>query len=493
MRWKVEIREGRKERRTVSIEAESWLAALARAAEGKSVDLSNLTVDLQMESIRVLWPAQGAEYVFRESRGIPKSAGGPPRPSKSDEPAHAAAQVHGAPVPTPMLAAAAVDVGTAQQGPEGRPTTPGMVAPTLPVKASEPAQAPKQERPAAPVGARESARVRAAADAEPRRASVRPPIAATLLSRREQNPNEASPIWYRELAYAVPIATDESVAEAFAMHMLEQVTRESAGITSRFVNIAIFDEIFTGEPTMAPLVIVEWKDWKGPPISRFPRRVAVPEQVQRSSVRISQAPPTTSNDMFLGPVTSPPKARTSQRPRLTGDALIAALFDKVHQVSSKRDGVEAGYFCLDAAISRMQVAGGFVHFYDEEHQEFVLACARGPNTEHLLGSKRNETDPFLASAIRTRVGMLFAGNGRGDDRFTPFGGVGHLALAPIWANGRFMGALELFNPPMGTALSTDDATAVTYLGEQLAEFFGSKKAVVDSSRISKPPPPADIE
>jgi hypothetical protein len=491
VRWKVEIREGRKERRTVSIEADTWLIALARAAEGKSIDLSNLTVDLQTDCVRVLWPAMGAEYIFRESRGIPKSTGEPPRPKKGEETPPATE-----PLPRPSLTPTA-------SAPDVRPTTPGMIAPTLLAVAPERPDAsvqrppePKLQRPSEtklqrpPEALRDS--VGSLATLPPHRPSNRPPIAATLLSRREQNPNESSPIWYRELAYAVPIATEEDVAEAFAMRMLEDVTRESAGITSRFVNIAVFDEIFTGEPTMAPLVIVEWKDWKGPPISRFPRRIA-PEPAQRGSVRISQAPAAASNDMFLGPVTTPPKARTSQRPRLTGDALVAALFDKIHQVSSKRDGVEAGYFCLDAAISRMQMAGGFVHFYDEERREFVLACARGEGTEHLLGSKRSDSDPFLASAARSRAGMLFAGNGRGDDRFVPFGGVGHLALAPIWSNGRFMGAIELFNPPLGNALSTDDATAVTYLAEQLAEFFGTKKSMIDGSRISRPPPPPDLE
>lgn len=513
MRWKVEIRENGKDPRIASVEGETWLMVLARVSDNKSIDLGGVTVDFLSDSIRIVTPTQ--HYLLRESRGIPKS-GEPPRPSaKSD--ADLSAHKN----------AATKIVSVSAEAP--RPTTPGMVAITTTPEirpASEPIlhTAPPASQTTIPVGKPASqAPIPAALPAsqttipvgkpasqptvpaaqpasrpsmasvrrvEASRSSARPPaLAATLLSRREQDPSAESPIWYRELAYAVPIATDEDVAEAFALRMVEDIARTSPEPGSRFVNIAVFDEIFTGEPTVPPLVIVEWKDWKGAPVVRFPRRMSL-TPAPRNQIQ-SVAPAAARADMFLGPVTSPPKAKRAGVPRLTGDALIAALFDKVHQVSSKRDGIEAGYFCLDMAISKMQMAGGFVHFYDEDRKEFVLACARGGDVSGLLGSRRTEADPFLGNAIRSRAGMLFAGEGRGDHRFNPFGGAGHVALGPIWSNGKFRGVIELVNPPMGTALSTDDATAVTYLAEQLAEFFGSEKPVITISRISQPPPPPD--
>jgi hypothetical protein len=153
--------------------------------------------------------------------------------------------------------------------------------------------------------------------------STRPPIAATLLSERTQEPTAQSPIWYRELAYAVPIGTEEAEAQSFALRMLASVDKQSLGKSPRFVNIAVFDEIFTGEPTIAPLAILEWKDWKQTPVTRFPRRIAAePIRTSEPPRRLSKMPGSAA-DMFLGPATTPAnggRGRQSLRPRLTGDA-----------------------------------------------------------------------------------------------------------------------------------------------------------------------------
>jgi hypothetical protein len=419
-----------------------------------------------------------------------------------------------------------------------------------------------------------------------------------MLSRRDQEPSDSSPLTYREVSYALAIGTEEPEAERFALQMLEELKREiPEGRAARFINIAVFDEIFTGKPTISPLVVVEWKDWKGPPVARYPRKFpsATPGSLRAPSAspslaaalrepsQVSRAPAAGNiHDMFLGPATAPgqsppspvaaapavsavvsasaalapqpvptfaaaavappsavaplapgasnaaqvpenpqgpaaapaaegsakfttqplntadlPKPNTSNgthaaapAKRFSGDELIADLFEEMHAMNFHEDAVAAGYFCLDLALSKIPADGGLVHFYDVDKREYVVACARGPNAHALLLARHPDVDPFLGSAPRSRSAVIFQADGATPPRFAVFGGLKNLVVAPLWPRGRFMGAVEFINPSDGAPFTTDDANALTYIAEQLAEFIGSRGVVLDPRRITRPPPPA---
>ncbi|NOU30214.1 MAG: GAF domain-containing protein, partial [Polyangiaceae bacterium] len=399
--------------------------------------------------------------------------------------------------------------------------------------------------------------------------------AATMLSRRDQEPSESSPLTYREVSYALAIGTEEPEAEAFALQMLEELKREiPEDRAARFINIAVFDEIFTGKPTISPLVVVEWKDWKGPPVARYPRKYpsALPGSMRsvvpgpgpglaaalKEPSQVSRAPAAALGDMFLGPATAPGKsaagpatsiaaaaaaplmpaasnpalapqpvpsfgpvvaaapppvaapeahsaadasAKVKTQPlsiselpavsgakRLSGDELIADLFEEMHAMNFHEDAVAAGYFCLDLALSKIPADGGLVHFYDVDKREYVVACARGPNAHALLLARHPDLDPFLGSAPRSRSAVIFQADGATPPRFAVFGGLKNLVVAPLWPRGRFMGAVEFINPKDGAPFTADDANALTYIAEQLAEFIGSRGVVLDARRITRPPP-----
>ncbi len=598
MRWVVDVSVAGDPAATTSFTfmADSWHKALlqARTALGDEGALGDFSIDLLKEGYRAVDPRTRRRFVIRAT-----NADGTPQRSEPPPPLAAPTPAHATPPPPPMTdeggpkarsTSFMASVGTAAivssrpPPPLAAPTTnlsnvgrtqvmaahgssPQMpaAAPTPPAPApAATAQAPAATAPIAPKSVAPKAPPRPAQAPKPSsKGSQRPPppappqqqYAATMLSRRDQEPSEASPLTYREVSYALAIGTEEPEAEAFALQMLEELKREiPEDRAARFINIAVFDEIFTGKPTISPLVVVEWKDWKGAPVARYPRKYpsALPSSM-RSAVpgpgpslaaalkepsQVSRAPAAASSlgDMFLGPATAPgtnaagpaasnpalapqpvpsfgplaPAAATAPEAdgsakvntqplsisaangavvnRLSGDELIADLFEEMHAMNFHEDAVAAGYFCLDLALSKIPAEGGLVHFYDVDKREYVVACARGPNAHALLLARHADLDPFLGSAPRSRSAVIFQPDGATPPRFAVFGGLKNLVVAPLWPRGRFMGAVEFINPKDGAPFTTDDANALTYIAEQLAEFIGSRGVVLDARRITRPPP-----
>ncbi len=612
--------------------ADSWHKALlqARSALGDEGALGDFSIDLLKEGYRAVDPRTRRRFVIRATNadGTPRRSEPPPAPAPAESgpapeeagaseatregpktrstsfmasvgtaaivssrpPPPATAPL--APAPEPVAdASARTQVMAAHGSSPQMPAAAPAPAPPPPVAAAPEPPPAAMVAPSAPVAAKSvapKAPPRPAQAPKPSsKGSQRPPppapvapqpqYAATMLSRRDQEPSESSPLTYREVSYALAIGTEEPEAEAFALQMLEELKREiPEDRAARFINIAVFDEIFTGKPTISPLVVLEWKDWKGPPVARYPRKFpsAMPTSM-RSSVpapapglaaamkepsQVSRAPAASAlGDMFLGPATAPSKsaggpgpsiaaaaapimvaasspalapqpvptfgpvvaptpapaapapaspsadgsAKVKTQPlsiadlpaangaaakRLSGDELIADLFEEMHAMNFYEDAVAAGYFCLDLALSKIPAGGGLVHFYDVDKREYVVACARGPNAHALLLARHPDSDPFLGSAPRSRSAVVFQADGATPPRFAVFGGLKNLVVAPLWPRGRFMGAVEFINPKDGAPFTTDDANALTYIAEQLSEFIGSRGVVLDPGRITRPPP-----
>ncbi len=132
-----------------------------------------------------------------------------------------------------------------------------------------------------------------------------PPI--KLLTSREQNPNDASPLTYREYAFAVPPGTaEESAAEVLRAQLRYVEAHIATAKTGKLVNLAVFDVEFTGKPPRAPIATLTWKDWKGEPVIGYPRRGGTqskpprppsqnPGSMGAPPASIPQAPPVPQN------------------------------------------------------------------------------------------------------------------------------------------------------------------------------------------------------
>lgn len=96
---------------------------------------------------------------------------------------------------------------------------------------------------------------------------------AVQLYAREQDPKNGAPVVYRQRGYALPMGTEENEAEAFGRWMLQQLQAQiPGGETPRLFHLAVYDEMFTGDPPILALCKLEWKEWKDQTNVSFPRR-----------------------------------------------------------------------------------------------------------------------------------------------------------------------------------------------------------------------------
>jgi GAF domain-containing protein len=184
------------------------------------------------------------------------------------------------------------------------------------------------------------------------------------------------------------------------------------------------------------------------------------------------------------PVSHPPR-------RAAGGDLIADLFEAMHDLHFQRDAIEGAAFCLAQAMEKLPSRAGFVHFYDIDRREFVLASAAGAGAQKLLLQRNPEQEPVLLGAMRQRRPVISsAATAAGVSRFATLGVQGTVLTAPVMVAGRFLAAIELADPSDGEPFNDGDANALAYIAEQFAEYLSSHGIVLDAQRISQAPRPA---
>jgi putative methionine-R-sulfoxide reductase with GAF domain len=196
------------------------------------------------------------------------------------------------------------------------------------------------------------------------------------------------------------------------------------------------------------------------------------------------------------PAAAPARAGSSARwnavaqpdGRIRGEDLIADLFEAMHDLHFLRDAVEGGDFCLALALEKLPSHAGIVHLYDIDHREFIVTNTYGAAARELLLQRFPEGDPMLAAAMRKRSAVVIANAAESEattiDRYVVLGGARSLIVAPVMQSGRFLGAIELLNPLDGQPFTEIEGNALTYIGEQLAEFVATRGIVTDPERIS---------
>jgi hypothetical protein len=327
-----------------------------------------------------------------------------------------------------------------------------------------------------------------------------PPTAAKIVFKREQDRTQALPLTYREYVYVAPPGTTESAAEALLRAQLERIQTSLANVPAgKLVNLAAFDKAFEGKPTTAPLVTLEWKDWRDSETVAFPRRETAAAVAQSAhAVLVAQKDPFAAPQSPVEAAGSPPQPAASQPrrssatrsrdpgARLRGEDLIADLFEAMHDLHFLRDAIEGGDFCLAQAMDRLPCQVGLIHLYDIDRREFVITSAQGPGASALLLRRHAESDPMLSRAMRARKAVVTSvaeGEMPSIDRYQSSGGARSVIAAPVMQAGRFLGAIELLNPVDGQPFTEIEGNAVMYIAEQLAEFVATRGVVTDPERI----------
>lgn len=539
---------GKSEKESLFLESDSWQKALqgARAQRGDTAPMSGFSIELLDDGCRAVDPVSRVRYDVRkapEDAGPSRSQ--PPRPASQAAsgaaPAASAPSAPRAPVVAPAASAASTRPqpsaspvrtavassaasGVAMHAPAAAPQPPpGVIAPQpVPAPVAAPVQAPA-----------------------PQRTDVAAGIPSQIIFKREQDPTDAMPLAYREYVYSVPAGTTEAMAETLLATQFELVRGSLERLPpGKLVNLAVFDLVFQGKPPVPPLATVAWKDWRGAPVIAFPRRApqpqpqaAVPQPpptapvLQQAPVPVMASPAPVAPQApapvpapvfppagqpfpapaqaFAPPVVaptfqpSPVPATAPQQParapsggmrasqpgvRARAEDLIADLFEAMHDLHFVPDAIEGGEFCLALAMEKLPSRAGIVHLYDIDKREFLVTSTRGPGTGKLLLKRHAETDAILQAAMNRRRAIVIADATHSTavqaERYEAVGGVRSLIIAPVMQHGRFLGALELWNPVDGQPFTDAEGNALNYIAEQFAEFLASHGIVTDPERIS---------
>jgi hypothetical protein len=147
--------------------------------------------------------------------------------------------------------------------------------------------------------------VSAAAPAAPITVATVPGV--DLLFKREQEPNDKTPLTYREYVYRVAVGTEPLVAKALVIAQFDLVKATLVSARpGQLVNLAIFDVAFTGKPPVPPLVTLSWKDWKGDPTIEFPRSKAASKAPPRPAAGTPASAPPPAAAVAPSPHPPPP-------------------------------------------------------------------------------------------------------------------------------------------------------------------------------------------
>jgi len=182
---------------------------------------------------------------------------------------------------------------------------------------------------------------------------------------------------------------------------------------------------------------------------------------------------------------------SSPRIRLSGVELITDLFEAMHDLHFLRDSLEGADFVLALIMDKLPSVVGLVHFYDINAREFVIVRAVGPGAGKLLQIRISEKEALISEAMHKRRAVVIedaiedprARNGRWALIETR---CHSLICAPVEQGGRFLGLLEVANPRDGGPFQEGDGHALTYIGEQFAEFLSTRGVVLDPDRSSRP-------
>ena len=315
MRWLVEVSSVGKTdlQQKICVEAESWQRALqaARAQRGEEGPMSGFSIELLEEGYRAVDPIARTRFVVkRTTEDTPLTVASPGKPGSATASSAPPAPSSSLPmsVKAPKAPVSSSPMGVESSGPKSIPR-PGGAGP-----ASVP---PRKTSMTPPPPAASTAPAASSALAVGASTPGLPPV--KLLTSREQNPTEASPLTYREYAFAVPPGTSEEVGLAVLRAQLKLVEAQVEGAKmGKLVNLAVFDAEFTGKPPAPPLATLTWKDWKGDPVIGYPRRggASMAPKPPGPSLMPSAPPP---------PVSAPPSMLVPPAPAVPSVSSVAPV------------------------------------------------------------------------------------------------------------------------------------------------------------------------
>jgi hypothetical protein len=326
-----------------------------------------------------------------------------------------------------------------------------------------------------------------------------------LLARRDADPTPENPLCYRERSYLVPEGLSGSDAESLArarVDELRDLLRDAP--PGRFVNVAVFDHVWTDRPSRPPAATAQWKDWQGDvvvdrPLERWlastrATAAAAPAATAPAATAVAPAPsapapPAPQPTAAVAPASKPPAAvvpvdepRTAPpaRTRRTTDdhdSRLADAFEACQDLfflGTPAEGLEFAIELLGQLVPH-EAASACLYDIDEDVLRFVVATGPGGHDRRGDGVPARLGLFGIASRL---VGTTLRVDPLGSDpRFDP-GVDGRVGLdpqnalyLPIAHQGRILGVLQLLNRELDVTFSQGDADLGLYVANQLGQFL----------------------
>jgi hypothetical protein len=245
------------------------------------------------------------------------------------------------------------------------------------------------------------------------------------------------------------------------------------------------------EPLVKPIIAIEPPREASPPSD--PESAVVPTAPspghEAPPARASAPEPAAPKAEAPKPAVAPQSTRpAAPRKRVTGDDLLAELFEAFGDLQFLRDSLEGAEFVLALTLEHLPCEVGLVSLFDMNTREFVIVRQSGGQNSALC-ARQPERAPIASSAMRRRRAIVTNdAAGASDDRLRAIGvEVRSLVTTPVELSGRYLGLIELLNPLDGGVWSEGDGNALTYIGEQFAEFVAQRGVIVDPEQIRAPP------
>lgn len=272
----------------------------------------------------------------------------------------------------------------------------------------------------------------------------------TLLFSRDEDPSDSNPLTYRERAFLVEPAATIAHAEVTLrreLAALQDSLRHAP--TGKFCSLAVFDHHWEGEPLAPPLIVLEWKDWKGAadidyPAAALARRPSAAPEGDDGRLEVAF-------DGLQG---------------LSGIATAGAAMELAIAVTDEVVPAQAISACL----------------YDSETDQLRFVAASGPGA-----AKRRGT---AIPSHRGLLGLAFAHT----ETTTVIGNVGvepvfdasidarpeveahNMLLRPLALYRQPLGMLQLINRSDGNGFSESDVNVINYIADRVAETIAELRS-----------------
>ena len=267
-----------------------------------------------------------------------------------------------------------------------------------------------------------------------------------LLFTRDEEPSAENPLTYRERAYLIPNGMNVSDAEARLRFVLADLQRQLAQIArGKLVNLAAFDHRFVDQPQRPPLVVLEWRDWRGEAAVDYP---AAEQQAGRGAARVHAEP----------------------------DDRLASVFEALHELPHMRTPLEALDFVVKLLSTTVPAAALSGCLYDINTDELRFVAVTGPGAEERRGTALRRSQGVFGRAARAdNHALVVADMADAPDYDAEVDGrpgldVQNMLLRPVVHEGRLLGMLQLINRTTG-AFSAPDLHLVNYTADRLGEFL----------------------